>query len=87
MSSPVSVTPGVETPANLSAASGSQQVSLTWDAPGGNGVVKALIYQGFNSSGSGASLVDSTSSGTDTTITNNRLKQWNTILFWYQIQG
>ena len=44
MSSPVSATPSVETPSNLSAATGSQQVTLTWDAPSGSGVAKALIY-------------------------------------------
>ena len=87
MSSPVSVTPSVETPANLSAASGSQQVSLTWDAPGGNGVAKALIYQGFNSSGSGASLVDSTSSGTDTTITITGLNNGTQYYFGIKYRG
>jgi predicted outer membrane repeat protein len=87
MSSPVSVTPSVETPANLSAASGSQQVALTWDAPGGNGVAKALIYQGFNSSGSGASLVNSTSSGTDTTITITGLNNGTQYYFGIKYRG
>ncbi len=87
MSSPVSATPSVETPANLSAATGSQQVTLTWDAPDGSGVARTLIYQSTYSGGAGATLVDSTTSGTETSLTITGLSNGTTYYYALKFRG
>jgi len=85
MSTPAAAVPSVETPANLSASAGSQQVTLTWDAPSGSGVGKTMIYRGTSSSN--ATLVDSTSDGTTVIKTNTGLSNGVTYYFVIKFKG
>lgn len=87
LSSPASATPMVETPQNLAATAGSQQVTLNWSAPTGSGVAKTLIYRGFNSDGTGAILADSTTSGTATTKTVTGLANGTQYYFGIRFRG
>ncbi len=85
LSSPAAATPIVETPANLSASAGSQQVTLTWDTPSGSGVAKTYIYRGTSSTN--GSLVDSTSDGTTTSKIITGLSNGTTYYFAIKFKG
>lgn len=85
MSTPASSTPSVETPANLSASAGSQQVTLTWDTPSGNGVAKTYIYRGASSTN--GSLIDSTSDGTTISKIITGLSNGTTYYFAIKFKG
>ena len=50
MSTPVSATPGVETPVGLTVTAGHQQAALSWTSPNGTGIDSVYIYKGTSSS-------------------------------------
>ncbi|MDP6276418.1 MAG: fibronectin type III domain-containing protein, partial [Candidatus Marinimicrobia bacterium] len=81
MSTPVSVTPSVETPAINSPASGSQQVTLTWDAPSGSGVDSVYIYKGITTA---AQVQDTVVAGSITSYTFTGLTNGTT--YWFSIK-
>ena len=79
-------TPSVETPLNLSGVPGSQQVTLSWSAPTGDGVARALVYQ-YGEDGGGITLVDSTNSSNDSTITITDLTNGDQYYFRLSYRG
>ena len=75
MSSPVSATPGVETPVGLTVTAGHQQAALSWTSPSGTGIDSVYIYKGTLSAYQALStvIVGTDTSHTVTGLTNNTL--------------
>ena len=75
MSTPVSATPGLETPVGLTVTAGHQQVALSWTSPSGTGIDSVYIYKGTLSAYQALStvIVGTDTSHTVTGLTNNTL--------------
>ena len=73
MSTPVSATPGLETPVGLTVTAGHQQAALSWTSPSGTGIDSVYIYKGPSTSYQTLStaIVGTDTSHTITGLTNN----------------
>ncbi|MFQ6614228.1 MAG: fibronectin type III domain-containing protein, partial [Fidelibacterota bacterium] len=85
LSGQASATPRVAAPTNFTATPGSRQVTLSWTAATGNGVVRTLIYRGLSTTS--LVLVDSTTTVTTTSLVNSGLNNGTSYYFTARSRG